>query len=499
MNQFKHVVLSLTMMLLSAVCSAQSVAEDTNFKPTPGAGAVYQDPSTAAGGVNAVKPGVKIFDSPDAVILALVKQGLTTLSGEILPMATMWLISFMFLQFFITNVNLLKTGGDIENVFAKLIGSLMWFGVCFYAVTNGPAIIQSTGEGIISKFGANLPNASDVLILTGEVAVILGTAMLAVGALSNTAGDLFLLVLLLILFCGSFVAIKVMMITIELTIITVMAPISFAFMGLQSFREQGIAPIKSLVSLIYRIILLSVFCAAFSKTISSFVGMFKQNYTGIDAIKPWNVPGMLLLFVYLILSLLIIMFLVYKSDSIAASLSNGSSSLGPADVASAAAAGAALGVAAAGAAGATPKLPSIGDSMKGGVSAMNASTSGSGGSGAAPPSAAPQHSKSGNAASSSAPSSPPSRAGGLNGGSQSSDSFNPGPGSGADAGISGNRSTSSGSSPQKSDTKEPEVEKTALQKIVSALEKPAGQKGAIGHLAENKHQITIAGTAQHHD
>src|ERR1700687_4412669 len=59
-------------------------------------------------------------------------------NASILPLAILWLGSFVALQFVITNFGLLKSGADIQEIFAKLIGSLAWAGICIYLVNNGP-------------------------------------------------------------------------------------------------------------------------------------------------------------------------------------------------------------------------------------------------------------------------------------------------------------------------------------------------------------------------
>ena len=175
------------------------------------------------------------------------------------------------------------------------------------------------------------------------------------------------------------------MLTLELGLIVLLAPLSFSFLGLNALKDQGIAPFKSLISLVYRIILLGIIFSAFNEV----VGVAGDKFNDIDwgLLADWGKS--LNIFFSTLSAFPVLAYLVYKSDEIASSLAGGSTSMGTADVASAAAMGAAAGavVASGGAAaaGAASKpAQSMADFMKnmgGGGSVSNASGRGLGGSG----------------------------------------------------------------------------------------------------------------------
>lgn len=297
---------------------------------------------------------------------------------------------FATLQMVITNFGLLKSGADIEAIFAKFIGSLAWIGFCVYVLQNGPAFISGVGNEFFAIPGLELPTVGTIMKNTAEVAAVIGALAWPVGVASNTLGSLLIYLLLIVLAVGCFFAFKIFMLQLELGLVVMLSPLSFAFLGLNPIKDQGIAPFKSLISLVYRIILIGVILSGFTVVDDAIKAAF-SNLSVSDFVSGLgNIVSTICaaLGAYLLLA-----YLVYKSDSIAASLAGGSTSMGTADVASAAAMGAAAGAAvasggASAAAAATKPVQSMADFMKGlkgGGSVSNASATGSGGSTSALP------------------------------------------------------------------------------------------------------------------
>lgn len=298
-------------------------------------------------------------------------------------LALTWLAVFGALQLVITNYGVLKSGGDIESAIAKTAGCVAWLGVCLYLINNAPQFIANVGDSIFSVLGVALPDAGSIMTTTFGWAASLLVLAVPAGIASNVAGNAMLDVALLILGVGMFVAFKIFMLHLELGLVVMLSPLSLSFLGLNALKEQGIAPFKSLLALAYRIILLTIILATFTqvgtvaKTAFVNIANMPVGWTG-SGIGDIISAAMAALGAYLVL-----FFLVWKSDSIAASLASGSVGLGTSDVAGAAAAGAAAGMAihAAGSAGAA-KIPSPMPSLGGG-SIKNAGGSGSGGGGGA--------------------------------------------------------------------------------------------------------------------
>lgn len=327
--------------------------------------------------------------TPDVSIIDTVRSSMAVAAGDsILPKAILWLSSLMALQFVITNFGLIKSGADLEAVMGKLIGSFAWFGVCFYLLFNGPDFIDAVGHDLLNTFAPNLPGPGTIIASTlGICTTLLGaiavTGTSVVGTGNSSIANVLIIVLLTVFSIGMYMAIKVLMISLELALVVLLSPLSFSLLGMNALKDQGIAPLKSLISLAYRVILLGIFCAAFAEV---------ANYAGfqLKAVR-WSDPSQWGNALEVILAAIsaypVLAYFVYKSDSIAATLSSGSTNMGTGDVASAAAAGAAAGAAiatggAAAVAGATHTGQTAGDFLRGlagsGTSVSNASTAGAG-------------------------------------------------------------------------------------------------------------------------
>ena len=246
------------------------------------------------------------------------------------------------LQFVMTNYGLLKSGADIEAITGKLIASVLWICVCVYILMNGPEFISKVGNEFMNIPGLALPNVGTIMANTATTAAAIAALIVPVGFVSNSIGTLLVYFLLFVVALGCFFAFKIFMIQLELGIIIMMAPLSFAFLGMNALKDQGIAPFKSLISLVYRVVLVGLILSAFSVVDDSMREAF-GNLSGDDFLA--GVGTLLQTIVSGIGAYLLLAYLLFKSDAIAATLAAGTTNMGTADVASAAAAGAALGAA----------------------------------------------------------------------------------------------------------------------------------------------------------
>ncbi len=311
---------------------------------------------------HAVTPDGSIVTAVEAAVMAAGKS-------LILPQALAWLGSFMAIQFVLTNIGLLKSGADIEAVFGKFIGSLIWFGFCIYVLTNGPSFIDKVGTEMLQKFMPAWISPGYILTAIGGIAAALLATVGLTGVMAfGTGSPMLALVAIVVLFVvigvGLGLSIKIFMLKLELGLIVLLAPLSFSLLGINALKDQGIAPFKSLISLVYRIILLGVICAAFKEVSTTTDAALKAIDWGINPLI-WVDKSLIMIssiFAYPMLG-----YLAYKSDSIAANLAGGTTSMGTGDVAAAAALGAAAGaaVAAGGASiGATKPVQSMASFMK---------------------------------------------------------------------------------------------------------------------------------------
>jgi type IV secretion system protein TrbL len=297
-----------------------------------------------------------------------------------------WLSVLMLLQLVYTNSKSLISGGEIDNVWAKFLGSMFWFGMCFYITENGPSFINNVGNQLFNLVGDGLPNPGSIMSNTTAMSASLAVVAAAVGFFNGTAGQLVLYLMLVVLFIGIFFSIKILMIQLELVLIVLLSPLSFSLLGLNALKDQGIAPLKSLISLGYRIILTSIILSAFYK-VDGVVGNIINNISVSD-IAADGVGKVISSLVGGLGAYILLAALLWKSDSIASGLASGGTSMGAADMASSVAAGVAGGMAAHAAAGAATTAAgngqsAVSDMIKGlrsqAASVTNASGNGTGG------------------------------------------------------------------------------------------------------------------------
>lgn len=292
--------------------------------------------------------------------------------GQLTTLALTWLGAFASLQLFMTGYGLLKSGSDIEAVIGKVAGGFAWVAVCIYIINVGPAFIAGVGDSLFGVLGISLPSADSVMASTFGWAATIGVLAIPAGAVNNVAGTILVDLMLIVLAVGMFVAFKIFMLHLELGLVVMLSPLSFSLLGLNALKDQGIAPFKSLLSLAYRIILLTIILSAF-ETVGNTA---KASITGIDltdvGITGSGVGDIFRSIMGALGAYLVLAFLVWKSDSIAASLAGGSTSMGTGDIAGAAAAGAAAGAAIMAAGGAAALPSKIPETIK------NASGAGSG-------------------------------------------------------------------------------------------------------------------------
>lgn len=279
----------------------------------------------------------------DSMIVEIIMTALQSVSGQVTTRAMQWLSALMALQFVITNYKLIPQA-ELDTVFAKFVGSLAWFGVCWYILAEGPEFVNRVGNSLFNNFAPNIPSASGIVASTVGVTTAMLVVAAAVGAANTTMGQAVLYFVLCVGGIGMYFAIKLFLIQLELVLVVVLSPISYALLGLNALRDQGIAPLKSLLSLAYRIIIYGVLYGAFTMIGNAMITVAQKYGSSGDILSligsGWTMMKVLVAGVF---SYAILLGLLYKSDAIAASLSSGATNMGSADVAGAAMAGAAAG------------------------------------------------------------------------------------------------------------------------------------------------------------
>ena len=322
-------------------------------------------------------------------------------------------MSLALLQFVLKMVKLLSNGeSDIGAILGKVAMTITWVGVVFWLLApvgaghnNGSDIIQkfvdyfiawagtfSGGSGgtafsaadifNVGLFATNNITTSVIAAATGSVANAVTTVVMPATAIF--AALMLVLMNFFVLVSCAYIAVKVFMVKVELAIVLAVSPISFAFLGLDALRDQGIAPFKYGIAVMYRIVILGTIVGAMKIVSDNLVTVLATKVAGGGMTDIWT-PLLAAIFGYILIA-----FVAYKSDSIASSLASGSTQMGSGDLASAVAAGVAAGaVVTSGGAAAMSAASKTGGSMSDAIKAMrneslgikNAGSSGNGASG----------------------------------------------------------------------------------------------------------------------
>lgn len=199
---------------------------------------------------------------------------------------------------------------------------------------------------------------------------LFGLASLVGGTIIGTVlAQGLMLIAFLVGGAGAFFAFKAFLLQIELALIVMLSPLSFSLLGLNALRDQGISPFKSLIALVYRMLLYGVIFGALF-TMLDVVKDVIDHYTSLNWDTAKNIwhggKDIMKAIMGAIGGEFLLLMLLWKADSIASTLAGGSSSLGGADMAGAVAAGVAAGMGAHSAAQAMARpAQGMGDIMRG--------------------------------------------------------------------------------------------------------------------------------------
>lgn len=277
-------------------------------------------------------------------------EALDKIFSQLQTIAVNWLAAFMLLQMVWTNWQLLLKDEAIERVFAKLGGTFFWFAICWYVFNNGPDFIKNVGSYIMrtatGTTGAVFDSTQPISVgidVASQLLETLDSTQSVLQSLNPFPAIMMGLVACVILAVSALLAFKILMVFIETKMIIALSPINFALLGLNAFRDQGLAPLKYLVSMGIRMFLYGAVLAAMEIFSKAIIETFKNLPAASDP-SVWP-PIWAATLGYVILGAVAL-----RVDSIAVVLASGSSQMSTGDaVAAGAAAGAAAGLAMSGA------------------------------------------------------------------------------------------------------------------------------------------------------
>ncbi|MBA3034696.1 MAG: hypothetical protein FP818_16625 [Rhodocyclaceae bacterium] len=312
----------------------------------------------------AVAGGALAYSPTDLVGTAL-QASTVAITNNLLVIAIKLLFVFLVLQFTIDGLAMLGTDATVDKVIGKLSMSILWAAFCLYLLEPGDSGGTKIGDfmqGTVDFFlgqAASWVGASggsfdswDILsiglVSYGKItiAVVKATATspgtIAVMALNPGLAFITALMIfftsIVILVCCAYIALKVFLVKVQVTLFIAVAPLSVAMLGLKGLRDQGIAPFKMLLGLVYRIVILAAIVTTLQIAAESFTNFIDgESFSAVADI--WT-PILASMFSFVLLA-----FLTHHADGIAASLASGNVALGSGDMAGSVAAGVAAGMA----------------------------------------------------------------------------------------------------------------------------------------------------------
>lgn len=286
--------------------------------------------------------------TPDLSTIDLVQStiatALDTIFNSLSSICVKWLGGLLVLQMVWTQImGMLSGSAELERSWGKLAAGIMWAGFCLFIFENGADFIRSmanyllnlaaglTGQPFTPTYPitTGLASASNLLNAFDKGQSILGM-------LNPFPAIMMGLVALVILATCTVIAFRIFMISVETKIVIALSPISFALMGLNALRDQGFAPIKYLIAMGYRVLVLGAVLAAMT-TFSAALMVVFQNLPASSSSSVWP-PVWAAAIGYSLLGAL-----AWNANSIAAHLASGSSSMTSADLGGPAAMAAAVG------------------------------------------------------------------------------------------------------------------------------------------------------------
>ena len=312
----------------------------------------------AAGGALAYTP-------PTDLVGTALQASSTAITNNLLAIAIKLLFVFLVLQFTIDGLAMLGTDATIDKVIGKLSMSILWAAFCLYLLEPGDSGGTKIGDfmqGTVDFFlgqaaswvgaGGGSFDTWDILsiglVSYGKITIAVAKATatspgtLAAMALIPGLGFVTALMVfftsMVILICCAYIALKVFLVKLQVALFIAVAPLSVAMLGLKGLRDQGIAPFKMLLGLIYRIVILAAIVTSLQIVAESFTNFIDAESFSVVA-DIWT-PILGSMFGFVLLA-----FLTHHADGIAASLASGNVALGSGDMAGSVAAGVAAGMA----------------------------------------------------------------------------------------------------------------------------------------------------------
>lgn len=285
--------------------------------------------------------GVAVADTPSIdTVMRNFDTASNSVSQKLVTTAKRTALAALLLQWLLSYWKDIFSGAEFPAMFSKMVGMMMWAGASIWMIDNidlmnalykqylalageisglqggfSPLSIIQKGQQVVSATHAALANKA------GGSWFAIGQNLLATGSLIVT--DVVILGAFFIL------ALSLFMVSVEFSMILAVTPLSLALIPLSALRDQGIAPIKGLLSVGLRVLILGVVMAVAQSLSNTLIASIQAN--GIQGAEDGSILSRM--FEYLAGVLGCAVMSIY-SGKIAAAIASGSASFSGADLVS---------------------------------------------------------------------------------------------------------------------------------------------------------------------
>ncbi|TAM01719.1 MAG: hypothetical protein EPN70_18870 [Paraburkholderia sp.] len=233
---------------------------------------------------------------PYAAAMSQMQSSSTNIGNNIVPIAYKLLGTLFLIQFTLRNYKVVfeaAAGGELIPVFSKLIFAMLWAGFLTAAINNHydwlnqifSSFMQlgqlasggvSMNPGDIMEWGIKLQNN-----MVADFNAATGANDGLIAAIKNFLPAILLSVACIAIMLAFFmVSLSVAIATLEFYMIAAAAPIAFATGGLDALKQASIAPLQTMLSVGYRLLISGVIVGTLHNMVTVWDASFSQVTQG---------------------------------------------------------------------------------------------------------------------------------------------------------------------------------------------------------------------------
>lgn len=285
--------------------------------------------------------GAAVADAPSIdTVMHNFDTAANSVSQKLVTTAKRTALAALLLQWLLSYWKDMFSGAEIPSIIGKMVGMMMWCGASIWMIDNIDLMnvlykqyLALAGEisGLQSGFSplSIIRKGQDVVSATHDaLAKKAGASWYAFGENVLAAGSLIVTDVVIL---GAFfvLALSLFMVSVEFSMILAVTPLSLALIPLSALRDQGIAPLKGLLSVGLRVLILGVVMAVAQSLSDTVIASMQAK--GIDGAQGSSILSRM--FEYLAGILGCAVMSIY-SGKIAAAIASGSASFSGADLVS---------------------------------------------------------------------------------------------------------------------------------------------------------------------